>query len=42
MLAPVGTELVWYNTLLKLGYTDAEAKAFIPVLLHGMVAYGKS
>ena len=30
MLAPVGTELVWYNTLLKLGYTDAEAKAFIP------------
>ncbi|AJW64599.1 Alpha-N-acetylglucosaminidase (NAGLU) tim-barrel domain protein [Elizabethkingia miricola] len=30
MLAPVGTELVWYNTLLKLGYTDADAKAFIP------------
>ncbi|PUB28130.1 alpha-N-acetylglucosaminidase [Elizabethkingia sp. YR214] len=30
MLAPVGTELVWYNTLLKLGYTDAEAKAFVP------------
>ncbi|CDN73707.1 alpha-N-acetylglucosaminidase [Elizabethkingia anophelis] len=30
MLAPVGTELVWYNTLLKLGYTDTEAKAFIP------------
>ena len=37
MLAPVGTELVWYNTLLKLGYTDAEAKAFVPDLLsrHG-------
>ncbi|XJR86661.1 alpha-N-acetylglucosaminidase TIM-barrel domain-containing protein [Elizabethkingia anophelis] len=32
MLAPVGTELVWYNTLLRLGYTDAEAKAFIPGL----------
>lgn len=30
MLAPVGTELVWYNTLLRLGYTDTEAKAFIP------------
>lgn len=30
MLAPVGTEKVWYNTLLKLGYTDTEAKAFIP------------
>lgn len=30
MLAPMGTEMVWYNTLLKLGYTDAEAKAFIP------------
>ena len=30
MLAPVGTEKVWYNTLLKLGYTDQEAKAFIP------------
>ncbi|WP_316808946.1 alpha-N-acetylglucosaminidase [Pedobacter agri] len=30
MLAPMGTELVWYNTLIKLGYTDAEAKAFIP------------
>jgi len=30
MLAPVGTEKVWYNTLIKLGYTDQEAKAFIP------------
>jgi alpha-N-acetylglucosaminidase len=30
MLAPMGTELVWYNTLIKLGYTDAKAKAFIP------------
>lgn len=30
MLAPMGTEMVWYNTLLKLGYTDTEAKAFIP------------
>jgi len=30
MLAPMGTELVWYNTLIKLGYTDADAKAFIP------------
>lgn len=30
MLTPVGTEMVWYNTLLKLGYTDSEAKAFIP------------
>ena len=26
----MGTELVWYNTLLRLGYTDTEAKAFIP------------
>ncbi|MGN5953056.1 alpha-N-acetylglucosaminidase [Sphingobacterium lactis] len=30
MLAPVGTEMVWYNTLIKLGYSDQEAKAFIP------------
>ncbi len=30
MLAPVGTELVWYRTLIKLGYTDAQARAFIP------------
>ena len=30
MLAPVGTEMVWYNTLLKLGYTEKEAMAFIP------------
>ncbi|RZL68957.1 MAG: alpha-N-acetylglucosaminidase, partial [Pedobacter sp.] len=30
MLAPMGTELVWYNTLIKLGYTSEEAKAFIP------------
>ncbi|WP_291122705.1 alpha-N-acetylglucosaminidase [Empedobacter sp. UBA7620] len=30
MLAPVGTEKVWYNTLIKMGYSDEEAKAFIP------------
>lgn len=30
MLAPVGTEQVWYNTLVKLGYTDAQAREFIP------------
>ena len=30
MLAPVGTELVWYNTLTKLGYSDTDARAFIP------------
>lgn len=30
MLTPVGTELVWYNTLRKLGYTDSEARKFIP------------
>ena len=30
MLAPIGTEKVWYNTLIKLGYTDKEAKEFIP------------
>ncbi|MCJ7932463.1 MAG: alpha-N-acetylglucosaminidase [Chryseobacterium sp.] len=29
MLAPVGTELIWYNTLIHIGYTDAEARAFI-------------
>ena len=32
MLAPVGTELVWYNTLLRLGYTDTEAKLLFQVL----------
>lgn len=30
MLAPVGTELIWYNTMLQLGYSDSEARAFIP------------
>lgn len=30
MLAPVGTEKVWYNTLIKMDYSDEEAKAFIP------------
>jgi len=30
MLAPMGTELVWYNTLIKLGYSDKDAKSFIP------------
>ncbi len=30
MLAPVGTEMIWYNTLVKLGYSDEDARAFIP------------
>lgn len=30
ILAPVGMEAVWQNTLKKIGYTDQEAKAFIP------------
>jgi len=30
ILAPVGMEAVWQNTLKKVGYTDQEIKAFIP------------
>lgn len=30
MLAPVGMEAVWQNTLKKLGYSDKETLAFIP------------
>lgn len=29
MLAPVGTELVWYNTLTRLGYTREQSLSFI-------------
>jgi alpha-N-acetylglucosaminidase len=28
-LAPTGLEAVWYNTLLKFGFTDAEAREFL-------------
>ncbi|SDE44218.1 alpha-N-acetylglucosaminidase [Mucilaginibacter pineti] len=30
MLAPVGTEAVWENTLKRIGYSDKEALGFIP------------
>jgi len=30
ILAPVGMEAVWQNTLKKVGYTDEETRAFIP------------